>query len=103
VKDNRSSLRLGNCSKLAARFCGPFEILERIGPVAYMLALPASMTVHNVFHISLLKKYIPDFNHVIDWNVNQVEKEGVLQVHPVCILDRKRKQLRNQSIGLVKV
>jgi hypothetical protein len=48
VKDNRSSLKLGNCSKLAARYYGPFEILERIGPVAYMLSLPASMTVHNV-------------------------------------------------------
>jgi hypothetical protein len=103
VKANRSSLRLGNCSKLAARFCGPFEILERIGPVAYMLALPASMTVHNVFHVSLLKKYIPDPNHVIDWNVIQVEQEGVLQVHPVRILDQKRKQLWNRAIGLVKV
>jgi hypothetical protein len=47
------------------------------------------MTVHNVFHISFLKKYIPDANHVIDWNVIQVEKEGILQVHPVRILDRK--------------
>jgi hypothetical protein len=61
------------------------------------------MTVHNVFHVSLLKKYIPDANHVIDWNVIQVEQEGVLQVHLVCIWDRKRKQLHNQSIGLVKV
>ena len=103
VKANRSSPKLENCSKLAARICGPFEILERIGPVAYMLALPASMTVHNVFHISLLKKYIPDANHVIDWNVIQVEQEGVLQVHHVRILDRKRKQLRNQAMGLVKV
>ena len=58
VKANGSSLKLGNCSKLAARFCGTFEILERIGPVAYMIALPVFMTVHNVFHISLLKKYI---------------------------------------------
>jgi hypothetical protein len=66
VKTNRSALRLGNCSKLEARFCGPFEILERIGPVAYMLALLASMTVDNVFHISFLNKYIPDANHVID-------------------------------------
>jgi hypothetical protein len=103
VKANRSSLKLGNCSKLEARFCGPFEILERIGLVSYMLALLASMTVHNVFHISLLKKYIPDANQVIDWNVIQVEQEGILQVHLVRILDPKRKQLQNQAIGLVKV
>ena len=95
VKANKSSLKLGNCAKLVARFCGPFEILERIGPVAYMLSLLASMTVHNVFHVSLLKKYIPDVNHVIDWNVIQVETEVVLQVHHVLILDGKTKQLRN--------
>ena len=58
VKANRSSLKLGNCSKLAARFCGPFEIIERIGQIEYMLALLASMTVPKVSHISLLKKYI---------------------------------------------
>jgi hypothetical protein len=68
-----------------------------------MLALLASMNVHNVFHVSLLKKYIPYANHVIDWNVIQVEQEGVLQVHHVRILDQKRKQLHNQAIGLVKV
>src|SRR3984957_9120478 len=78
VKANRSSLKLGSCAKLETRFCGPFEILERIGPVAYMLTLPASMTVHNVFHFSVLKKYILDANHVIDWSVIQVEPEGVL-------------------------
>jgi hypothetical protein len=69
VKANRSSLKLGNCSKLATHYCGPFEILERIGPVAYMIALVASMFVHNVFHVSFLKKHIVDANHVIDWNV----------------------------------
>jgi hypothetical protein len=78
---------------LAARYCGPFEILERIGPIAYIISLPASMTVHNVFNVSLLKKYILDPNHVIDWNVIQVEQEGTSQVHQVRILDRKRKQL----------
>jgi hypothetical protein len=55
VKSNKSSLKLGNCSKMAARYCGPFEILERIGPVAYMISFPSSMSVHNVFHVSLLK------------------------------------------------
>jgi len=103
VKANRSSLKLGSCAKLAARFCGPFEILERIGPISYMIALPASMSVHNVFHVSLLKKYIPDANHVIDWNVIQVEQEGDFQVHLVCILDHNIKQLRNQATELVKV
>jgi hypothetical protein len=103
VKANRSSLKLGSCAKLAARFCGPFKILERIGPVAYMLALPTSMIVHNVFHVSFLKKYMHDANHVIDWNVIQVEQEGVLQVHHVRILDRKNKQLHNRAIGLAKV
>jgi hypothetical protein len=68
-----------------------------------MLALPASMIVHNVFHVSFLKKYIPEANHVIDWNVIQVEQEGVLQVHLVCILEWKRKQLWNRAIGIVKV
>jgi hypothetical protein len=58
-----------------------------------MLALPACMTIHNVFHVSLLKKYIPDANHVIDWNVIQVEQEDTLQVHLVRILDQKRKKL----------
>jgi hypothetical protein len=91
VKANRSSLKLGNCSKLVARYCGPFEILERIGPVAYMIALPASISINNVFHVSLLKKYIPDANHVIDWNVIQVEQEGTFQVHLVRIMDQKIK------------
>jgi hypothetical protein len=68
-KANKSSLKLGNCSKLVAHYCGTFEILERIGPMACMISFPASMSVHNVFHVSLLKKYIHDANHVIDWNV----------------------------------
>ena len=55
VIPKKSSLRLGSCSKLAPRYCGPFEILSRIGQVAYQLALPPNPRVHNVFHISVLK------------------------------------------------
>jgi hypothetical protein len=95
VKANSSYLKLGNYSKLAARYCGPFEILERIGLVAYMIALTACMTIHNIFHVSFMNKYIPNSNHVIDWNVIWVDQEGTLQVHPVHILDRKRKKLWN--------
>jgi hypothetical protein len=93
VKANRSSLKLVNYSKLVVIYCGPFEILERIGLVAYMIAFLAFIYVHNVFHVSLLKKYVLDANHVIDWNVIQVEQEGVIQVCLIHILDWKFKQL----------
>jgi hypothetical protein len=93
VKANRIFLKLGSCAKLVARFCGTFEILERIGLVAYMIAFSASMFVPNVFHVSFLKKYIPNANHVIDWNVIQLVKEGAFQVRLVCILNHKVKKL----------
>jgi hypothetical protein len=89
VKAKRHSLRLESCPKLAARYCGTFEILENIGSVAYMLAIPGSMRVHNIFHVSLVMKYVPDPNHIIDLNVIQVEHEGDFRVESVCILDQK--------------
>jgi hypothetical protein len=66
VKAKRSSLKLGNIAKLAPRFCGPFDILARSGPVPYQLAPFANLKVHNVFHVSLLKKYIYDPTHIMD-------------------------------------
>ena len=102
VKPKKISLKLGSCTKLATRFCGPFEILDRIGPVAYMLAFLASMNVHNVFHVYLLNKYVHDPNHVIDWHLIQVEIEGKFQVQPVRVLDRKVKMFQNQVIEMVK-
>ena len=76
IKPKKRSLRIGPSAKLAPWYCRPFEILERSGPVAYRLALPPTMKVHDVFHTSLLKKYIKDVYHVIDWFVLQVEPEG---------------------------
>ena len=76
VRPRKSSLKLGNFSKLSPRYCGTFEVLERIGPVAYRIAFPASTRAHNVFHVSFLKKYVHDPNHVIDWDLIQVEPEG---------------------------
>jgi hypothetical protein len=66
MKPEKSSLKLGNYTKLVARFYGSFELLDKIGPAAYLLAFPTSMNVHNVFHVSLLKMYVHDPNHVID-------------------------------------
>ena len=61
--------------------------------------MSAKMRDRNVFDVSLLKKYMHDPNHVIDWNVIQVELEGVFQVDLFCILNKKETLLQNQAIG----
>ena len=103
VRPRKSSLKLVSCAKLSPRYCGSFEVLERIGPVAYKLAFPDSTRAHNVFHVSLLKKYVHDHNHVINWDVIQVEPEGEFQIEPLHILDKKVTVLRNRAAGRVKV
>ena len=103
VRPKKSSLKLGSCAKLAPRYCGPFEILSRIGLVAYQLALPPNLKVHNFFHIYVLKKYVHDATHVIKWNDAQVEPEGDFLVEPDCIFERRKILLRNRTIGKVKV
>ncbi len=82
IKPGKRSLRIGSCAKLAPWYCRPFEILERIGPVAYRIAMHPTVKVHVVFHMLLPKKYIKDVDHVIDWSVLQVEKEGEFQPKP---------------------
>ena len=63
----RGVVRFGKRGKLSPRFIGPFEILERIDTVVYRLSLPPSMSgVHEVFHVSMLRKYTPDPAHVVD-------------------------------------
>ena len=60
-----------------------------MGLVAYRIAFPANMRAHNVFHVSLCKKYVHDPIHIIDWNVIQVEPKGEFQVEPMHILNKK--------------
>ena len=76
VRVRKSSLKLGNCAKMSPRCYGPFEVLERMEPIAYRLAFPASTRCHNCFHVYFLKKYVHDLNHVINWDVIQVEPKG---------------------------
>ena len=84
----RGVVRFDKRGKLSPRFIGPFEILERVGIVVYRLALPPSMSgVHKVFHVSMLRMYTPDPDHVVDWGEIEVDMDETFEEGPVCILD----------------
>jgi hypothetical protein len=97
-------IRFGRGGKLSPRFIGPFEILERVGKVAYRLALPPALSgVHDVFHVSQLRRYVRDDRHVIDFSELSVRPDMSFEAQPVTILDRREKVLKNKTIKLVRV
>ena len=97
-------VRFGKRGKLSPRYIGPFEIVERIGPVAYRLDLPEELSrVHNVFHISMLRKYIPDPSHVLETLEIELRDDLSYEKQAVQILGREAKELYNKTISLVKV
>ena len=100
----RGVVRFGKRGKLSPRFIGPFEIIERIGTVAYWLALPPSMSgVHEVFHVSMLREYTPDLAHVVDWGQIVVDTDGTFEEGPVCIVCSSDQVLRHKTVRLVRV
>ena len=104
VKPTRGVVRFGKRGKLSPRFIRPFEILERIGTIAYRLALPPSMSgVHEVFHVSMLRRYTPDPAHVVDWGEIEINTYGTFEEGPVCILDSRDQVLRRKTVRLVRV
>jgi hypothetical protein len=81
--------RFGKKGKLNPRYIRPFEILERVGSVAYCLALPPRLAnIHDGFHVSMLRKYIPDPSHVIHYEPLQLHRDFVYEEVPVKLLDR---------------
>ena len=90
--------------KFSPRFIGPFQILDRVGAVAYRITLPPSLSgVHNVCHVSMLCKYVSDPTHVLSYEHLQLNQDLFYEEKPVRILDRKDKVLRNRTVPLVKV
>ena len=83
-------MRFGKKGKLSPRLIGPFEILSRVGEVAYKLALPPSLSaVHPVFHVSMLRKYISDESHVISLDSMELGLDMTYEEEPIAILDRQ--------------
>ncbi|XP_047306481.1 uncharacterized protein LOC124909897 [Impatiens glandulifera] len=97
-------IRFGKKGKLNPRYIDPFEILEEISDVAYRLALPPTLdTVHNVFHVSNLRKYIPNPTHIIHHDVMQWTPNLTHEEVPTEIIARQIRRLRNKEINMVKV
>ena len=104
MNPKRGVVRFGKRGKLSPRFIGPFEILERIGTIAYRLALPPSMSgVHEVFHVSILRRYAPDPAHVVDWGQIEIDTDETFKERPVCIVDSRERVLRRKTVRLVRV
>ncbi|GJS97650.1 reverse transcriptase domain-containing protein [Tanacetum coccineum] len=97
-------IRFGKKGKLAPRYVGPFEILERIGLVAYRLRLPEELSgVHDTFHVSNLKKCLADASLHVPLDEIKVDKTLRFVEEPVEIMDREVKSLKRSKIALVKV
>ncbi|KAJ4978526.1 hypothetical protein NE237_009306 [Protea cynaroides] len=104
VSPVRGLKRFGKKGKLCPRYVGPYEILNRRGNVAYQLALPPPMSsVHNVFHVSLLKKYVRDPSHILSADPPDLTEDLTFEVVPVMLSSRKVQQLRTKDIHYVKV
>ncbi|GKF49098.1 hypothetical protein Tco_0142349 [Tanacetum coccineum] len=97
-------VRFGKKGKLAPRYVGPFEIIERIGPVAYRLRLPQELScVHDTFHVSNLKKCLADANLHVPLKEIKVYMTLRFVEEPVEIMDREVKRLKRSRIPIVKV
>ena len=97
-------MRFGKCGKLSPRFIGPYEIMERVGPVAYRLALPPELSqIHDVFHVSMLRRYRSVPSHILQAQPIKLEGDLSYEEEPIAILAKEEKVLRNKVIPLVKV
>ena len=97
-------LRFGRRGKLSPRFIGPYEIVSKVGPVSYRLKLPPELSrIHDTFHVSMLRKYIPDPSHVLREQPVQLKENLTYEETPVQIVDYKEQVLRSKIIPSVKV
>ena len=96
--------RFGKRGKISRRFIGPYEIVSKVGPLACKLKLPPELSrIHDTFHVSMLRKYIPDPSHVLREEPMQLNENLTYEEISMQIVDRKEQVLRSKVIPLVKV
>ena len=96
--------RFGIKGKLAPRYIGPFTILERRGKVAYQLELPPNLSqVHDVFHVSQLRRCFKDPIRAVDHEVLELQQDLSYKEHPVRILDQAERRTRQKAIKFLNV
>ncbi|WVZ76451.1 hypothetical protein U9M48_024427 [Paspalum notatum var. saurae] len=96
--------RFGVKGKLAPRYVGPFKIIEQCGPVAYRLELPSHLAVvHDVFHVSQLKKCLRVPEEVVDTSQIQIEPDLTYEEKPVKVLEQKQRSTRRKAVNFYKV
>ncbi|XP_052878182.1 uncharacterized protein LOC128284273 [Gossypium arboreum] len=97
-------LRFGWKGKLSPRFIGPYQVLKRVGPIAYQLELPPDLDrIHNVLYVSILRHYRSDPTHIVPVEEIEVRSNLTFKEEPVQILDCDVKVLKRKSVPLVKV
>ncbi|BAU03231.1 hypothetical protein VIGAN_UM049800, partial [Vigna angularis var. angularis] len=90
--------------KLSPKFIGPYQILRKIGPVAYELSLPPQLSnLHPVFHVSQLRKYVSDPSHILELEDIRLRQDRTLEMQPVRIEDSNTKYYKRKAVRLVKV
>ena len=104
VSPLKKVMRFGKKGKSSPRFIESYEVIEKVGPVAYRLALPPELEkTHNVFHVSMLRRYRSDPSHVVSLEVIEFRPDLTYEEEPVEILAQEVKELRKKRIPLVKV
>ncbi|XP_052723766.1 uncharacterized protein LOC128193721 [Vigna angularis] len=90
--------------KLSPKFVGPYQILRKIGPVAYSLSLPPQLSnLHPVFHVSQLRKYIADPSHILQLEDIRLSQDRTLEIQPVRVEDSRTKYYKGKDVRLVKM
>lgn len=104
VSAKKGKERFGKVRKLAVRFIGPYQIIERIGDVAYRLNFPEDMRIHPLFHVSMLQKHVHDDPNAIELEQNRKSTTNLTNPEgPIQIDERQIQKLKNRGISQVQV